>query len=186
MVTLLETEKTRDVLGLSVRGTLNIVDTDKKNRKEEFIYKPEAIVFYNELKMGIDSSDQLASYLTVLLTKIFNENMGLSIVPTDIDRSHRLKVRSMNKKARPIIVKFTSYKSKMLVLQKKSMLKNTPFTMQKGLTGTRYQVLHKAFQHYKPHNVWTRNGTILIKSNNERHRITTKELEDLLLQWERK
>ncbi|KAF2889827.1 hypothetical protein ILUMI_16346 [Ignelater luminosus] len=66
MVTLLETEKTRDVLGLSVRGTLNIVDTDKKNRKGEFIYKPEAIVFYKELKMGIDLSDQLASYLTVL------------------------------------------------------------------------------------------------------------------------
>ncbi|KAF2887527.1 hypothetical protein ILUMI_18646 [Ignelater luminosus] len=56
----------RCVRFISTRHTPNIVDTNKKNRKGESIYKPEAIVFYNKFKMGIDLSNQLASYFTVL------------------------------------------------------------------------------------------------------------------------
>lgn len=46
--------------------TLNILDTRKKNRKGEEILKPEAIVQYNKFKAGIDISDQMSSYFTVL------------------------------------------------------------------------------------------------------------------------
>lgn len=54
----------KDIFVLSTRHKLNIVDTGKKNRNKENILKPEAILYYNSGKAGIDLSDQLASYST--------------------------------------------------------------------------------------------------------------------------
>ncbi|XP_018570951.1 uncharacterized protein LOC108910734 [Anoplophora glabripennis] len=52
----------RDVLVLSTHHTLEIVNTGKKNRKQEDIKKPKFIINYNAGKAGIDLSDQLSSY----------------------------------------------------------------------------------------------------------------------------
>ncbi|KAF2886413.1 hypothetical protein ILUMI_19761, partial [Ignelater luminosus] len=54
----------RDVLILSTHHTLEIVNTGKKNRKQEEIFKPQFVVDYNGGKGGIDISDQLSSYST--------------------------------------------------------------------------------------------------------------------------
>lgn len=54
----------RDVTILSTRHTINMVDTGKKNKKNEAIIKPQMIIDYNAGKAGIDLSDQLSSYST--------------------------------------------------------------------------------------------------------------------------
>jgi len=52
----------RDVLMRSTYHTLDVVNTDKLNRKREEIQKPQCIIDYNAGKAGIDLSDQLAAY----------------------------------------------------------------------------------------------------------------------------
>lgn len=52
----------RDVTMLSTCHNLNMVDTGKKNRKNEAVVKPIIIIDYNTGKAGIDLSDQLSSY----------------------------------------------------------------------------------------------------------------------------
>lgn len=52
----------RDVTMLSTCHNLNMVDTGKKNRKNEVVVKPKIIIDYNAGKAGIDLSDQLSSY----------------------------------------------------------------------------------------------------------------------------
>jgi len=52
----------RDVLMLTTKHTDKMVDTGKKTRKGESLIKPEAVIYYNSSKQGIDVSDQLASY----------------------------------------------------------------------------------------------------------------------------
>ncbi|KAJ8930175.1 hypothetical protein NQ314_017039 [Rhamnusium bicolor] len=56
----------RAVRFITTRHTINTVDSGKKNRKSETVFKPEAIVFYNKYKMVIDISDQISSYHSVL------------------------------------------------------------------------------------------------------------------------
>lgn len=51
-----------DIFLLSTRHKLDIIDTGKQSRKKESISKPDVILFYNAGKVGIDLSDQLASY----------------------------------------------------------------------------------------------------------------------------
>lgn len=63
-IVVLKFKDKRDILLLSTRHNLNILDTGKKNRQKESILKPEVILYYNAGKAGIDLSDQLASYST--------------------------------------------------------------------------------------------------------------------------
>lgn len=52
----------RDVSMLSTKHTIDMVDTGKKNKKNEPIFKPQIIMDYNAGKAGIDLSDQYSSY----------------------------------------------------------------------------------------------------------------------------
>lgn len=54
----------RDVYTLCTCHNLDIVETGKKNKNQENIMKPKVIIYYNNGKAGIDSSDQLLSYST--------------------------------------------------------------------------------------------------------------------------
>ena len=60
----------RDVMVLSTKHGGNLVNTGKKNRKQEIIEKPEAVLFYNSIKQGIDVSDQMSSYHSPLRKSI--------------------------------------------------------------------------------------------------------------------
>ncbi|KAB0805358.1 hypothetical protein PPYR_02328 [Photinus pyralis] len=56
----------RDVLMLSTKHTIEITSTGKQNRKKEDIRKPTIVQDYNAGKAGIDLSDQLSSYSSVV------------------------------------------------------------------------------------------------------------------------
>ncbi len=56
----------RDVMLLTTRHTDKVVTTGKRDRQGNDICKPEAILFYNGTKQGIDVSDQMSAYHTCL------------------------------------------------------------------------------------------------------------------------
>lgn len=60
----------RDERMVSTRHGIEMVDIGKISRNGEKVKKPEAIVFYNKNKQGIDVSDQINSYFTALRKSI--------------------------------------------------------------------------------------------------------------------
>ena len=61
-VVVLKWKDKRDVLMLSTMHPGRIVQTDRLNRRQEQVQKPDCILDYNKYMCGIDRSDQLASY----------------------------------------------------------------------------------------------------------------------------
>lgn len=56
----------RDVRIVSTKHGIEIISTGKTSRNGVVIKKPEAIIFYNKKKQGIDVSDQMTSYFIPL------------------------------------------------------------------------------------------------------------------------
>jgi len=56
----------RDVRMVSTKHGIEMISTGKTSRNGDVIKKPEAIIFYNKNKQGIDVSDQMTSYFTPL------------------------------------------------------------------------------------------------------------------------
>ena len=65
-MTVMKWKDKRDVLVLSTKHDGTMKRTGKKNRHGENVIKPEAVIFYNSTKQGIDLSDQLSSYHTAV------------------------------------------------------------------------------------------------------------------------
>lgn len=60
----------KNVRFLTTKHAPLMIETKKKNKKKEQVSKPSAIVFYNQHKQGIDISDQLSGYFSVLRKSI--------------------------------------------------------------------------------------------------------------------
>lgn len=56
----------REVFILTTKHHLDFVPTGRKDRNDVDIYKPTAVMAYNDAKSGIDVSDQLTAYNTSL------------------------------------------------------------------------------------------------------------------------
>ena len=85
-----------------------------------------------------------------------------------IDRSHRIgRYDKTKKKPRPIIVKFVRYNVRGRVFREKRKLKGTGKTITESLTTKRIGQLNDAREKFGFHNVWSYDGKILYKINNE-------------------
>ena len=60
----------QDVLLLSTKHTDTMENAPRPNRKGEQVAKPQAVLYYNKAKQGIDVSDQLSSYHSVVRKSI--------------------------------------------------------------------------------------------------------------------
>ena len=97
-----------------------------------------------------------------------NENLEMKIDEIDIDRSHRIgRYDKTKKKPRPIIVKFVRYNVRGGVFREKRKLKGTGKTITKSLTTKRIGQLNDVRETFGFHNVWSYDGKILYKINNE-------------------
>ena len=97
-----------------------------------------------------------------------NENLDIKIDEIDIDRSHRIgRYDKTKKKPRPIIVKFVRYNVRGRVFREKRKLKGTGKTITESLTTKRIGQLNDAREKYGFNNVWSYDGKILYKINNE-------------------
>lgn len=72
---------------------------------------------------------------------------------------------------RPIIVKFTSYRKRAEVFRAKRLLINTKITVREDLTKKRVELLRKCIDKFGLKNVWTQDGTIIVKDKNYKIRI---------------
>ena len=97
------------------------------------------------------------------------ERLHIEITPTMIERSHRIgpKKRSMNSKTRPIIAKFVSYRDRQVVFNSKKLLKESGFVITESLTKKRMSLLNEKRKTVGSKNIWTLDGRIHVKLDDE-------------------
>ena len=96
-----------------------------------------------------------------------NDKLDVKIDKMDIDRSHKIgRYNQAMKKERPITVKFARYKVRGRVFREKRKLQQ-PYNSLTSLTTKRIGQLNDARQKYGFNNVWSFDGKILHKINNE-------------------
>ena len=104
--------------------------------------------------------------------KLFREELNEDVLLTDLDGAHRIgKKRVSSSKPRPVIVKFARYNTRQKVFKSKRKLKGKNISITENLTGYRIGVLNKAREKFGFKNVWTYNGRILYKDNNDGQKI---------------
>ena len=116
-----------------------------------------------------------------ILTQTFNNKVDLGIpVENLVDRDHRVGIRSNGRvtrnnkpKVRPIIVKFTSYRTRSNVLYSKKILKSTGIVVTESLTTRCYKLLLAAQEKFGQRSVWSIDGRIMANVNNKKITITT-------------
>ena len=91
--------------------------------------------------------------------------MGLNILKTALDRSHRIGNPKTKKKSRPIIVKFVRYYDRRDVFVNKKCLKGKGKSITESLTAFRMQKLKNARDEHGFFNVWTVDGKIMFKNS---------------------
>ena len=103
-----------------------------------------------------------------IIIKTCAEELGIDVKQEDLDRSHRLgKVKRNDNKPRPIIVKFARYAVRNKVFSNKKKLKGKKLLITESLTVYRMKLLDEARQKYGVRNVWTYDGRVMYKENNE-------------------
>ena len=100
-----------------------------------------------------------------VVTKKLNELLQEKLTDIDIDRSHRIGRLKKGKQSRPIIIKFARYNIRNRVFKNKKKLKDTGISITESLTQKRMQMLTKARNEFLFKNVWTQDGKILVKSD---------------------
>ena len=98
------------------------------------------------------------------IINIIHKETGVELNHADIDRSHRIgrpaiskkpNTRSNKKRARPIIIKFVSYRDRSSVFFNKRYLKGKNISISESLTPTRYSLYKKCKDIFGYKNVWT-------------------------------
>ena len=101
----------------------------------------------------------------IIVPEILNDDMGLNISQTALDRSHRIGNAKTKKKSRPIIVKFGRYYDRRDVFMNKKCLKGKGKSITESLTAFRMQKLKNARDEHGFFNVWTVDGKIMFKNS---------------------
>ena len=133
---------------------------------------------------GVAESDNVETDDVIL--SVLNNDLNLPHISiNDIQRSHRLGpikrndrlLRSNKPRCRPIIVKFLNFRTRQEVFKVKSRLKGKHFMITESLTKNRYDLFKAALLKYGKGNVWTIEGRITTKINN--NFVVIKSLNDL-------
>lgn len=99
-----------------------------------------------------------------LIIEFFSSKLGITVVPSEIERCHRVGKYTENK-SRGIFITFTSYQKRMEVFESKKKLKGEKQTIKEDLTKMRLQIYQEAVGEFGIKNCWTKNGQIFVISN---------------------
>ena len=119
-----------------------------------------------------------------LITDTVREHMGISLNPSDVDRSHHVTPRNWKRddsngdsrpRPRPIIIKFATYSPRHAVYSARSKLKGTNIYIHEDLTAERQALVNDLRSHELVNKVWTLDGkvTALLK-NGRKVRVASK------------
>ena len=102
-----------------------------------------------------------------IVVKFIQDHLQEEINFEDLDRTHRIgKVN--NGKSRPIIVKFARYNVRKKIFHNKRKLKGKNTSITENLTMLRVKKLNEARDLYDRNNVWTYDGRIMVKDENNK------------------
>ena len=100
--------------------------------------------------------------------KLFRDELNEDVLSADLDRTHRIAKQSdSSSKPRPVVVKFSRYNILEKVYKSKKSLKGKNISITESLIRYRMSVLKEAREKYGFKNVWTYDGRILYKDNND-------------------
>ena len=98
---------------------------------------------------------------TDLILTLANSKLNVNIEGKDIDRSHRIgPTRPGNNKHHSIIVKFTSYQTRDLVIRNRRKLEGTGIVIKEDLTMENQKLLKATTENPKVSTAWTKDGNI--------------------------
>ena len=100
-----------------------------------------------------------------VVTEKLNELLQEKLTDIHIDRSQRIGRLKKGKQSRPVIFKFARCNIRNKVFKNKKKLKDTGVSITESLTQKRMQMLTKARNEFLFKNVWTQDGKILVKSD---------------------
>ena len=124
---------------------------------------------------GVKEANGITENTDDTICKIVNDQLGVSLTPSDIDRSHRVAApkrdegereasRAGKKTTRPraIIVKLATYRKRSEILKLRRKLKGTGVAIEEALTKTNQDLLWAAKRHEKVLEAWPSDGRIVI------------------------
>ena len=120
-----------------------------------------------------------------MVVNLFKDTLQVEVNSSDLDRVHRIgqrrsksaqlgKTRSQGRAdSRPVIVKFVSYKVRKLVYANKKKLAGSGVTIREDLTSARLDLYKQVVQKFSFKNVWSADGRILFRADNEVRSVAT-------------
>lgn len=113
-----------------------------------------------------------------IVINLLKEKLNIDLGIDRIERSHRI---GNLKTGRHIIVKFSSYRDRHRIFENRRKLKGTGIVISEDLTKTRLNILKSAQKKFNRENVWSLDGTIWIKINNQKFGVRSEaEFEKLV------
>lgn len=105
---------------------------------------------------------------------VIKKKLNIALEDCAVERCHRIG-KLIRDKPRPIIIKFLSYKQRNLVFRNKKLLKGSSVVIREDLCSGRLGVYKEAVKKFGSPNVWTRDGSIVIKMGNRIKTVVTVE-----------
>lgn len=145
----------------SLRAKVEDLDgrlADRTDDLEQYQRRSNLRIFGVEERAGEDTD--------AIVVDLCREKLGVDLPLAAICRSHRVgktltPKSNEEKRHRPIIVRFTSYRDRRLVYAAKKKLKGSKTTIREDLTARRMEVLRSATAQYGVRNTWTQDGRVL-------------------------
>ena len=134
-------------------SNIKVEDLEKKIERQEQYSRQNCIIIHG-LKEEKNES------INDKVVKLFREELNEDVLLED-----------SSSKSRPVIVKFGRYNIREKVFKSKKRLKGKNISITENLTGYRMNVLNEAKEKFGFKNVWTYDGRILFKDNNDGQKI---------------
>ena len=100
-----------------------------------------------------------------IVLEVLNNDLDLNILQTALECSHGISNPKSKKESQPIIVKFVRYYYRRDVFMNEKCLKRKSKSITESLTAFRVQKLKNARYQHGFFNVWTVDGKIMFKNN---------------------
>ena len=140
--------------------TEHVKDLEQKVDRQEQFSRRNCLLIHRIKEEKNENTDNV-------VIKFIQDNLQEEINIEDLDRTHRIgKVN--NGKSRPIIVKFARYNVRKKVFHNKRKLKGKNMSITESMTKIRVSKLNVARDLYNRNNVWSYDGRIMVKDEDNR------------------
>ena len=109
-----------------------------------------------------------------LVMELARNNLQVNIEQSDIDRSHRIGRSHERGHPRDIIVKFTSYRVRDMVIKNRKKLKGTKIVIKEDLTRANHNLLRSTITHPSVSSAWSKDGVIFALTKKEGADVVTR------------